>query len=69
MDFSGYPVVRILPSKAESSGLIPGRGTKLPHASRPKKNQNIKQKQYCNKFNKDFFKKWLTSKKSFKEKF
>ena len=27
--------------------------TKIPHASRPKK-QNIKQKQYFNKFNKDF---------------
>ena len=33
--------------------LIPGQGAKIPHASRPK-NQNIKQKQYCNKFNKDF---------------
>ena len=30
-----------------------GRGAKIPHASGPK-NQNIKQKQYCNKFNKDF---------------
>ena len=35
------------------TGLIPGRGAKIPHASLPK-NQNIKQKQYCNKFNKDF---------------
>ena len=25
----------------------------IPHASRPK-NQNVKQKQYCNKFNEDF---------------
>ena len=25
----------------------------IPHASRPKE-QNIKQKEYCNKFNKDF---------------
>ena len=34
--------------------MIPGQGAKIPHASRPK-NQNIKkQKQYCNKFNKDF---------------
>ena len=34
-------------------GSIPGWGVKIPHASWPK-NQNIKQKQYCNKFNKDF---------------
>ena len=34
-------------------GSIPGQGAKIPHASWPK-NQNIKQKQYCNKFNKDF---------------
>ena len=34
-------------------GLIPGQGGKIPHASRPKK-QNIKQKQYCNRVNKDF---------------
>ena len=36
--------------------MIPGRGAKIPHASWPK-NQNIKQNQYCNKFNKDFKKK------------
>ena len=34
-------------------GLIPGQGPKITHASGPK-NQNIKQKQYCNKLNKDF---------------
>ena len=33
-------------------GLIPGWGAKIPHASWPK-NQNIKQKQYWNKCNKD----------------
>ena len=33
----------------------------MPHAMWPK-NQNVKQKQYCNKFNKDF-KKWSTLKK------
>ena len=32
---------------------MPGWGAKIPHASWPK-NQNIKQKQYFNKFNKDF---------------
>ena len=52
-DFPGGPVVETLPSNAGGVGLIPGRGTKIPHASGPK-NQNIKQKQYCNKFNKDF---------------
>ena len=33
--------------------LIPGWGVKILHAL-PSKNQNIKQKQCCNKFNKDF---------------
>ena len=46
-------MVKILPSNAGGVGLIPGRGAKIPHASWPK-NQNIKQKQYCNKFNKEF---------------
>ena len=32
---------------------VPGRGTKIPHASWLK-SQNIKQKQYCNKLNKNF---------------
>ena len=49
-DFPGGPVVKTSPSNAE--GLIPGWGGKIPHASRLR-NQNIKQKQYCNKFNKD----------------
>jgi len=34
-------------------GSVPCRGAKIPHASKPK-SQNIKQKQYCNKFNKVF---------------
>ena len=51
--FPGGPVVEILPSNARSAGLIPGWGAKIPHALQPK-NQNMKQKQYCNKFNKDF---------------
>ena len=33
-------------------GSVAGQGAKIPHASWPKK-QNIKQNQYCNKFNKD----------------
>ena len=46
-----------LPSNAGGVGLIPGQWAKIPHVSQPKKKkpkQNIKQKQYCNKFNKDF---------------
>ena len=46
-------MVKTSPSKAEGEGSIPGGVAKIPHASRPK-NQNIKQKQYYNKFNKDF---------------
>ena len=52
-DFPGSPVVKTSPSNAGGMGLIPGQGAKIPHASCPK-NQNIKQKQYCNKFNTDF---------------
>ena len=52
-DFPGGPVVKTSPSNAGGVGSIAGRGGKIPHASRPK-NQNVKQKQYCNKFNKDF---------------
>ena len=46
-------MVKTLPSNAGGVGSIPGQGAKIPHAL-PPKNQNIKQKQYCNKFNKDF---------------
>ena len=42
------------------------RGLRFHTPQRPK-NQNIKQKQYCNKFNKDF-KKWSTSKKILEKK-
>ena len=52
-DFPGGPVVKTLPSNAEGVGSIPGQGIKIPHASWSE-NQNIKQKQYCNKFNKGF---------------
>ena len=40
-------------SNAGGAGSIPGWGAKIPHAL-CSKHQNIKQKQYCNKFNKDF---------------
>ena len=46
-------MVKTLPFSVGGVGSIPGLGTKIPHASQPKK-QNITQKQYCNKFNKDF---------------
>ena len=52
-DFPGSPVVKTSSSNAGGAGSIPGQGAKIPHASGPK-NQNIKQKQYCNKFSKDF---------------
>ena len=51
-NFPGGPVVKTSHSNTGGEGLIPGRGAKIPYASRPK-TQNIKQKQYCNKFNKD----------------
>ena len=60
-------MVKTSPSNAESAGSIPGWGAKIPHASRPK-NQNIKQKQYCNTFNKDF-KNGPYQKKNLKKKF
>ena len=51
-DFSGGPVVESSPSNAGGVSSIPGQEAKIPHASGPK-SQNIKQKQHCNKFNKD----------------
>ena len=36
-DFPGGPVVETSPSNAGGVGSIPGWGTKIPHASRPKK--------------------------------
>ena len=53
MDFPGCPVVKTMPSNAGGAGSIPGWGAKIQHASWPK-NQNIKQNQHCNKFNKNF---------------
>ena len=52
-EFSGGPVIKISSSNTGDAGSIPGQGAKIPHASWPK-TQNIKQKQYFNKFNKDF---------------
>ena len=44
-------MVKTLPSNAGDAGSVPGWGAKIPYALRPK-NQNVEQKQYCNKFNK-----------------
>ena len=52
-DFPGGPAVETLPTSAGGVGSIPGQGARIPHASRPG-DQNIKQKQYCNRFNRDF---------------
>ena len=52
-DFPGGLMGKTWPSNAGSIGFTPGQGAKTSHVSWPK-NQNIKQKQYCNKFKKDF---------------
>ena len=51
-NFPGGPVVKASPSNAGGMDLIPGQGPKIPHILQPK-HQNVKEKQYCNKFNKD----------------
>ena len=61
----GGPAVRTSPPSAGGAGLIPGQGAKIAHVLWPK-NQNIKQKQYCDKFNKDF--KMVHIKKSLNKK-
>ena len=40
-------MVKTLLSNAGGVGSIPGLGAMIPHASGPKKSQNIKQNQYC----------------------
>ena len=52
-DFPRGPVVKTSPSNVGGVCSIPGPGAKIPHASWPK-NQNVRQKQYCNRSNKDF---------------
>ena len=46
--FVGLPVIKTLPCNAEGVDSIPGQGAEIPHTLEP----NIKQEQYCNKFNK-----------------
>ena len=65
-DFPGGSVIKTSSFNTGGAGLIPGWGAKIPHASRPK-NQNIKRKQYCNKFNKDFKRNGPHQKKSLKK--
>ena len=57
-DFPGGPVAETSPSNAGGVGSIPSRGAKIPHALGPK-NQNIKQKQYYNKFSKRLKRKYI----------
>ena len=52
MDLPGGPVVKTSPTNAGGRGFDPW-GAKIPHASWLE-NQNLKQKQCCNKFNKKF---------------
>ena len=52
-DFAGGPTVKTLPSNAGGGGSIPGPEAKIP-LPLSQKNQSKKQKQWCNKFNKDF---------------
>ena len=59
-DFPGGPVAKTFPFNAEGAALIPSQGAKISHLSELRfqvsqpTNQSIKEKQYCNKFNKDF---------------
>ena len=64
-DLPGGSGVKTSPSNAGSADLIPGCGAKIPHTLQPK-NQNVKQKQYCTKFNKDFKVVHLKINKNFK---
>ena len=65
MGFPGGPVKTSL-SNAKCMCSIPGQEAKIPRSTWPK-NQNIKQKQYCNKFNKRL-QKWSKLKKKILKK-
>ena len=52
-DFPGDPVVKTSPSNSGDVGSVSAWGAKIPHAL-CSKNQNIKQKQYCTRFNEYF---------------
>ena len=56
-DFSGGSVVKNTAFRTgECRFSYPGWGAKIPHELQPTKQSMKKQKQYCNKFNKDFLK-------------
>ena len=52
-NFPGSPGAKTLSPNVQDAALIPGGGAEIPCASQPKY-QNKKQKQYCNKSNRDF---------------
>ena len=52
-DFPGSPVVKTSSSNSGHESSIPGWEARTPNVSWAK-NQNIKQKQYCNRFSRDF---------------
>ena len=54
MDFRGHPVVKTSLSNAGGVGLIPGWGAKISYGLGPENQKHKKQKQYFNKFNRDF---------------
>ena len=49
-------MVKALPSNTGAAGSIPGWEANIPHAlwSQNEKKKQTNQRQYCNKFNKDF---------------
>ena len=62
-------MVKTSPSSAGCADSIPGQGTKTPCTSQPKKKEDIKQKQCCNKFSKDFKMFHIKKKKQLEECF
>ena len=52
-DFLGGSVVKTLPSNARGKGSVPGRELRS-HNPQGQRKETIEQKQYCNKFKKDF---------------
>ena len=59
--------LRLRASNARDASSIPECGVKIPHDSWPK-NQNVKEKQSCNKFNKVFKTVHIKKKKNLKKK-
>ena len=55
-DFTGDPVVKTFPSNAEVQSLVRELRSCMPRGQKKtkKEEQNIKQKQYCNKVKEDF---------------